>query len=233
MTEWMITTAVGTGEKGFAGDGGPATEAQLNGPFDVAFDGAGNLYFSDTFNHRIRCVEAVTGIISTIAGNGDAGYSGDGGSATRARSTSPTGCRRSRRQRLHRRPAKPPRALHRRRLRRYHDAGRHRRGRLRSGHAARPHARASPSRTALPLDPDDRRLYIADVADHRVRVVDLASGIIGTFAGTGMAEHGGDGAPARDAGVSARARSNSRPTAPSISSSARAAACAPSIPPPA
>ena len=48
----------GTGEKGFAGDGGPATAALLNGPFDVAFDRAGNLYFSDTFNHRIRRVDA-------------------------------------------------------------------------------------------------------------------------------------------------------------------------------
>ena len=65
MAEYVITTAVGTGEKGFAGDGGPATAALLNGPFDVAFDGAGNLYFSDTFNHRIRRVDARSSVITT------------------------------------------------------------------------------------------------------------------------------------------------------------------------
>src|SRR5262249_39230745 len=59
---WIITTIVGTGEKGFAGDGGPAERALLNGPFDLGFDAVGNLYFSDTFNHRIRRVDRQTGI---------------------------------------------------------------------------------------------------------------------------------------------------------------------------
>ena len=66
MAEYVITTAVGTGEKGFAGDGGPAQAALLNGPFDVAFDSAANLFFSDTFNHRIRRVDARTGTIDLI-----------------------------------------------------------------------------------------------------------------------------------------------------------------------
>ena len=52
--DWIIATAVGLGMPGFAGDGGPAAQALLNGPFDVGFDPAGNLYLSDTFNHRIR-----------------------------------------------------------------------------------------------------------------------------------------------------------------------------------
>src|SRR5712692_2886715 len=89
--ENIITTAVGTGEKGFAGDGGPANAALLNGPFDVAFDAAGNLYFSDTFNCRIRRVDERTGVISTVAGNGDKGYSGDGGPATAAALNEPYG----------------------------------------------------------------------------------------------------------------------------------------------
>src|SRR3954447_19494691 len=91
MAEYVITTAVGTGEKGFAGDGGPANTARLNGPFDVAFDSAGNLYFSDTFNHRIRRVDARSGVITTVAGNGEAGYSGDGGPAVNASLNEPYG----------------------------------------------------------------------------------------------------------------------------------------------
>src|SRR5260370_19077903 len=91
MAELVITTAVGIGEKGFAGDGGPANAALLNGPFDVAFDGAGNLYFSDTFNHRIRRVDTQNGVITTIAGDGQAGYAGDGGPAVRASLNEPYG----------------------------------------------------------------------------------------------------------------------------------------------
>src|SRR5205807_1046022 len=88
---WIITTAVGTGEKGYAGDGGPAAQALLNGPFDVGFDAHGNLYFSDTFNHCVRRVDARSNIITTCAGCGEAGYSGDGGPATRARFNEPYG----------------------------------------------------------------------------------------------------------------------------------------------
>src|SRR5438067_3708012 len=91
MAEFLITTAVGTGEKGFAGDGGPATAALLNGPFDVAFDAAGDLYFSDTFNNRIRRVDARSGVIGTVAGNGEKGYGGDGGPATAAALNQPYG----------------------------------------------------------------------------------------------------------------------------------------------
>ncbi len=84
MPGWMISTAVGTGEKGFGGDGGPAEKALLNGPFDVAFGGGGNLFFSDTFNNLVRRVDARTGVITTVAGNGDKGFGGDGGKATAA-----------------------------------------------------------------------------------------------------------------------------------------------------
>ena len=91
MAEYVITTTVGTGEKGFAGDGGPATAALLNGPFDVVFDGAGNLYFSDTFNHRIRRVDARSSVITTLAGNGEGGYGGDDGPAVRASLNEPYG----------------------------------------------------------------------------------------------------------------------------------------------
>src|SRR5262249_54899507 len=86
-----ITAFAGTGEKGFPGDGGPADKAKLDQPFDVAFDKAGNLYFSDTFNHRIRRVDAKTGVITTVAGNGKKGFGGDGGKATDAMLNEPYG----------------------------------------------------------------------------------------------------------------------------------------------
>src|SRR5947208_2473820 len=76
-----ITTVAGTGAPGFSGDNGPATQALLSGPFDLAFDPAGNLYIVDTYNDRVRKVDAITGIITTFAGTGKLGFSGDGGKA--------------------------------------------------------------------------------------------------------------------------------------------------------
>ncbi len=91
----IISTVAGNGNVTISvlnnlGDGGPATNATLT-PWDVEVDGAGNLYITDWFNHRIRKVDGVTGIITTIAGNGVGGYSGDGGPATSAAISSPTG----------------------------------------------------------------------------------------------------------------------------------------------
>jgi uncharacterized protein (TIGR03437 family) len=79
----IVTRVAGNGSTGFSGDGGPATSAQLYFPTGVAVDSAGNLYIADTFNFRIRKVS--NGIITTAAGNGSGGYSGDGGPATSAR----------------------------------------------------------------------------------------------------------------------------------------------------
>ena len=72
--------AVGPFLGGYSGDGGPATNALLNGPIAVHIDVAGNMYISDMRNHRIRKADTA-GIITTIAGTGSAGYSGDGGPA--------------------------------------------------------------------------------------------------------------------------------------------------------
>jgi hypothetical protein len=87
----IITTFAGTGSSGFSGDGGAATSAGLNGPFDVYLDSAGNLYISDSNSHRIRKVTISTGIITTIAGTGSATYSGDNGPATSAALNYPYG----------------------------------------------------------------------------------------------------------------------------------------------
>ena len=87
-TSGIITTVAGTGERGYSGDGGPAVEARLSCPEGVALDGAGHLYIADTCNHRIRRVDA-SGIITTVAGIGERGYSGDSGRAVEARLTYP------------------------------------------------------------------------------------------------------------------------------------------------
>jgi hypothetical protein len=87
-TAGIITTVVGSGAKGYSGDNGAATSAKLNYPEDVVFDSAGNLYIADTSNNVIRKV-TTAGIISTVAGNGVAGFSGDGGSPTAAQLSFP------------------------------------------------------------------------------------------------------------------------------------------------
>ena len=85
-----ITTVAGTGELGFSGDGGAATQATLAAPYGVAVDSTGNFYFTDTGNHRIRKVDS-TGTITAVAGTGERGDSGDSGPATQAQIDSPTG----------------------------------------------------------------------------------------------------------------------------------------------
>jgi hypothetical protein len=79
----------GLGTGGYGGDGGPATQALLNTPQHLALDRVGNLYISETLNHRIRKVDAVTGIITTVVGTGKEGFSGDGGPATQAQIAGP------------------------------------------------------------------------------------------------------------------------------------------------
>src|SRR5262245_41279608 len=85
-----ITTVAGNGTAGFSGDGGPATSAQLNAPFSVAVDSAGNIYIAEWSNNRVRKVSP-SGVITTFAGTGAAGFGGDGGPATDAALNSPEG----------------------------------------------------------------------------------------------------------------------------------------------
>jgi YD repeat-containing protein len=137
----IITTMAGTGTQGYSGDEGLATEASLNHPYEVAVDASGNLYISDSWNQCIRKVDT-DGIITTVAGNGNYGYSGDGGPATDAQFAFPRGI-------------------------------------------------------AVDLEGN---LYIADHNNQRVRKVDN-SGIINTVAGNGTQGYSGDGGLATEASI--------------------------------
>jgi streptogramin lyase len=84
-----MTTVAGTGEPGHAGDGGPAIRAQLHEPYEVRFDRAGNVYWVERLSHCVRKLDPKSGIVTTVAGNGTAGFSGDGGPANAAQLNDP------------------------------------------------------------------------------------------------------------------------------------------------
>lgn len=194
----LISTVAGNGSDGFAGDGGPATTAQLLYPRDVTLDRRGNLYVADSNNHRIRKVDR-NGMITTVAGNGADGFAGDGGPATAAWLSEPCGV-----------AVDDDGLLYiadtwNHRIRRVeHDgtivtvAGRGARKdddntlELGDGGPALAAQLGSPRGVAV-----DRagNMYIADTWHHRIRMVDRR-GIINTIAGTGEGGHSGDGEPA-------------------------------------
>ena len=183
-TNGIITTVAGNGTAGFAGDGGPATGAQLNRPTGVAVDAAGNLYIVDGNNSRIRVVNT-GGVISTIAGTGVNGFSGDGGPATAAQLFLPSSIAIDAAGNLF-----------------ITDGGRVRKiapdgiinsmagggccNNLGDGGPATAATLNNPSSVAL--DPSGN-IYIADTNNNRVRVVNGA-GIINTVVGTGVAGAG-------------------------------------------
>lgn len=182
LADPTITAVAGSGEQGFAGDGDQAVKAKLDQPFDVAFDKAGNLYFSDTFNHRLRRVDAKTGAITTVAGNGRKGFGGDGGPATQAMLNEPYGLAIDAEGTI------------------YFADRLNARVRKVVGKAGMITTLAAELREPNGVALDGKgKLYIADVADQRVRVVDLKSGIISTFAGNGTKKSAGDGGPLKDA----------------------------------
>ena len=88
-SDGIISTVAGTGVRGYSGDGGPAIAAALNEPYEVRFDSAGNLFFVERMNHTVRRVERSSGIISTVAGTGHAGFAGDSGPASNAQLNQP------------------------------------------------------------------------------------------------------------------------------------------------
>jgi DNA-binding beta-propeller fold protein YncE len=197
----VISTVAGTGRQGFGGDGGPAAQAVLNQPFDIAFDAQGNAFFSDTFNQRIRRIDGRTGEIVTVAGSGAAGFGGDGGPAREARLNEPYGVVLDSQgnlyfaDRLNRRVRRVDGATG-----RIHTiAGTGKAESSGDGGPADQAGLVEPNGVAL--TPQAERLFIADVTGHRVRVVDLRTLRITTFAGTGKPRHDGDGGPAERAPV--------------------------------
>ncbi|MDP2306628.1 MAG: hypothetical protein Q8P18_11455 [Pseudomonadota bacterium] len=144
MNANMLSFIAGNGTRSYGGDGGPARDSELDLPCGVAFDDAGVLYISDMANWRIRTV-GLDGIIQNFAGNGEKGFAGDGGPASEASFMSG------------------------------------------SGQEATPASR---------IEIHDGKLYIADTENHRIRIIDLETTIIDTFAGEGNAGTSGDGGPA-------------------------------------
>ena len=189
----IITTIAGTGTLGFSGDGGPASTAELNQPGGVALDAAGNVYVADGFNQRIRKIDVSTGIITTYAGNGSAGYSGDGGPATDAAMYNANYMIFDASENLYVsdnqnhvvRKITPAGIIS-------TFAGNHTGGYSGDGVAATATGLFYPA--GLTVD-GTGNLYIADYSDHRIRMV-APSGIISTVAGDGTAGFAGDGGPA-------------------------------------
>lgn len=189
-----ITTVAGIGEPGFSGDGGPATKARLDFPNAVAVDREGNLYISDGLNYRIRKVDN-DGIITTFAGTGEAGHSGDGGPATSAKLTEPDQMTFDDRGNLYFvdytsvRKIDPSGTI-------TTVAGT---GRLGFSGDGGPAIEARFEANALALDREGK-MYISDTENNRIRMVDK-EGIIHTVAGTGKEGYSGDGGPATKAAL--------------------------------
>jgi gliding motility-associated-like protein len=191
----IISTYAGTGAAGFSGDGGQATAAQLNGPIGIAIDAAGNFYIADENNYRIRKV-TTAGIISTIAGNGTNGYSGDGGAATAAELGTPTGVivtaagiiyiADNGNQRIRQISTTDIITT---------IAGNGTAGFSGDGGQATGAELSNPSTLALDAG---NNLYIADKSNNRIRKITTA-GIISTIAGNGTAGYSGDGGAATGA----------------------------------
>ena len=197
VPEGIITGVAGDGTGRYGGDGGPALLASLSAPSGIVRAGDGNLFIADTGNHRIRRVDP-TGTISTVAGTGSAGFSGDGGAATAAQLRSPEAVALDDGGNLY--IADTGNA----RVRRVDTAGTiatlagtGTKGFSGDGGAAAAARLGAPG--GLAIGPDGS-LYVSDTTNHRVRRID-GHGTITTVVGNGVSGSSGDGGPATSAGI--------------------------------
>jgi len=195
----VITTVAGSGLGGYSGDGGAATGAMIKNPQGLALDGANNLYIADNGNNRVRKVAGGTKVISTVAGNGLAGYGGDGGAATAAGLNGPQGLAVDASGNLY-----------------IADGGNNRVREVGGsgtivtvagnglagygGDGGRAVAATLNGPSGLALDAAGN-LFIGESGNNRVRELAAISGTIGTVAGDGVAGYGGDGGPAANAAL--------------------------------
>ena len=192
-----ISTVAGTGEPGFGGDGGPATSALLLDPKRVAVDGPENLFIADTRNNRVRRVDALTGIITTVAGSGRAGSGGDGGPATSASLFEPEGMAVDAAGNLF--IADTDNGIRRVDAETGFITTVAGNGEYGYSGDGGPATRAMLMlAVGVALD-SAGNLFFSDLDNHRVRRVDARTGIITTVAGTGRSGFTPDGAPAAEA----------------------------------
>jgi DNA-binding beta-propeller fold protein YncE len=174
-----LTTIAGSGERGYRGDGGPATAAALNMPHEIQFDAAGNLFIVERDSHVVRKVDMKSGVISTVAGTGVAGFSGDSGPAAQAQ------------------------------LRQPHSLAFDRDGSLLVTYAGTGEVKATPDGApvagtplngprAMAIAPDGD-LYLALREGNAIFRIDARSQTLHRVAGTGEQGYSGDGGPALDA----------------------------------
>ncbi len=185
-----INTIAGNGTAGYLGDSGPATSAELNSPYGLVIDNAGNLYIADPANNRVRKVDLGTGTISTFAGNGAAGYSGDNGPATSAELQLPVGVALDTGGNLY--IADEGNNV----IRKVNTsgvittvAGNNTEGYSGDTGLATSASLYAPSGVAVD---SSGNLFIADAGNNRVRKVTASTGVITTIAGTGTAAYSGD-----------------------------------------
>jgi DNA-binding beta-propeller fold protein YncE len=193
-TSKRITTIAGTGAPGFSGDGGPGVAGQINNPYGLTIGPDGALYFCEVDNHRVRRLDLKTHTLSTVAGNGRQGYSGDGGPALAASLNQPYEVRFDRSGNMYfvemqnhvvRRVDAPTHVIS-------TVAGTGAAGFSGDGGPATKAQLRQPH--SIGIAPDGA-LLICDIGNHRIRRVDLVTGVIDTYAGTGQGGPTPEGAP--------------------------------------